>query len=238
MTGFNAEFPKRRKAFTIFELLVTMSIMALVSTIAVFGYQSGVRKQALSIGRSQVHTMLTTTRSQAILNGTDARLIINYDPTDRDRFLRYVGIVIRDKKYANSWIAVHRGSTLPDGVYFVPSDTTIVSFNNWVANGTDRKSEYIDGGGLAVMSLEYPLKLSVTEGEGVAANWVCYQFDASGKLESLSGVGFPHHTNELVFSLANYDAAGNLVFENSANVRGIKFRSVLHSYAVDDPDKL
>src|SRR5690606_38032246 len=112
----------------------------------------GSELRALDNGIGLIRDMARVARAQAILNGQPARLIINYDETDSERFLRYVGIVARvaveqvvddegNVTSVGTWQAVDRGAYLPQGVYVVPQTTTkTVDFAaNWP---TERASRY------------------------------------------------------------------------------------------------
>ncbi len=231
-----------RKGFTLFELLVTMAVIAIVGGISIIGLKGG-ESRALNASRSQVHAMLRATRGEAALNGVDARLIINFDATDPERFLRYFGIVVRENLGSTNWVAVHRGMYLPEGIYFVPQSK--VTFSNWAPGlvDSDRKSEYFITGeaNQGIANLKYPSTVAEVENGTGAVPWIAYAYLPSGKMAEVRDaamVGTNASGLHIALAAGKWDGAGGLVFENSERVTGIGLRKNGNTFAVDDPNAL
>ncbi|MCH6255286.1 prepilin-type N-terminal cleavage/methylation domain-containing protein [Puniceicoccaceae bacterium K14] len=229
--------------FTLFEMLVSISVIAIVSTVTVFSFNVGVEKQALASASSQLNAMLRAARGQAILNGTDARLIINFDNSDQDKFLRFVGIVIQDKDDSTMWEAVSKGAFLPQGIYFVPQGNKVGFDSSWSSiSPGDQLSEYRSTNGSttsdAVMKLPYPEIGALKADQAGDPEWICYQFAPNGELDYAvingSGGGIPPFSNHIVIAAGKKDNAGKIVFSDNFSVKGIKFKRNGHTYAVDE----
>ena len=74
----------------------------------------------MNAARNELHGLLRFAREQAIVRGSNAMLIINYDKSDSSKFLRYAGVIVEEEYQSGGWLAAHQGIYLPEGVYFVP----------------------------------------------------------------------------------------------------------------------
>lgn len=235
-----------RWGFTLFELLVVIAMIAVISAVSIVGFDRG-KPKALASAQSQVHAMLRATRGHAALNGVDARLLINFDTTDEERFLRYFGIVVRDKGDATKWIAVHRGMTLPEGIFFVPLDTATFVAGQWATTAnSDRKSQYKrknSAGDLALMNLIYPDADPQSADASADPVWIAYEFGPDGKLDDVDKAvsyrgGFAPVDSHIVLANGSRSPGGGIAFSESQKVKGIRIRNNGYSFAVNDPDGL
>ena len=113
--------PRRSQSgFTLLELVVVLSIMLILSTMGFVAYQASTPPGAVSAARNELHGLLRFARNQAIMRGSNSMLIINYDSSDEEKFLRYVGVIVEEEYNSTIWKAAHSGVYLPKGVYFVP----------------------------------------------------------------------------------------------------------------------
>ena len=236
-------------AFTLFELLVAMSVIAIIAAITFAKVDLRIFRDSPSAGIRTLSDLMRVARTQAILNAAPARLIINYDETDIDRFLRYAGVVVADTDengfLTGDWRAVDRGVYLPTGVYVVPNDgyaigLSGVSFSTtWAsADGGRRESRYdinnIDSDA-AVFRYEYPANDPVPEGSG--PRWIALQFGPDGRLQAATedGSGNPPVANYLVVGLARYQADG-LTFADGETVKGIGVKRSGALFSIEDVD--
>jgi prepilin-type N-terminal cleavage/methylation domain-containing protein len=244
-----------QSGFTLLEMVVVLSIMVILSTMAFVTYQASAPPGAVNAARNELHGLLRFARNQAIMSGSNSMLIINYDSSDPDKFLRYAGVIVEEEYNSTIWKAAHSGVYLPKGVYFVPQAVAALtdgfSFDaEWPLAGGDGdvRSQYkcskAGSSFDAIGGVEYPVLDTIelddeTEGE---RDWVGYQFGPDG---SVKGVGFDacladdgSKSNHIVVGMARYQAGGGLLFENSEQARGFIIRLNGVSYAVDDPDAL
>ena len=111
--------------FTLIELLVVISIILIASSI-IFIAGSGGDGPKLSSATRIVSGVAQGARGQAILKNADTLLLIHNDPTDPDKFRRFIGIVYEQSDDASTtvneagWVAATQGTYLPEGIYFDP----------------------------------------------------------------------------------------------------------------------
>lgn len=204
-----------RAAFTLLELVVTLSVIAILATLTMVSLSRSGEIRAVDSGIGMIRDMARAARAQAILAGQPARLLINYDEADPDRFLRYLGIVVRDKEDATKWQAVDRGAYLPQGVYFVPESSPQVD----VAADWPSKSRYNATNGQGIVHLRYPI--AEAEGEIASApKWIVYGYAPNGSLDDVFGaaplivVGRAETTSGRV-SFSDPNALGAVLFKRS-----------------------
>ncbi len=114
----------KRSGFTLIELLTVIAIIALV--LGGFGlalFRGGDRGVALQAGQSTLSSLLTGTRGQAILNQTNAMLVVDRDPAS-EGFLRSFRIAVETPQGSNRWRFVGVPATLPNEIFLVPRDTS------------------------------------------------------------------------------------------------------------------
>ncbi len=189
-------------------------------------------------------------------------LIVNYDETDPDKFLRYVGVIVEEEIGSGDWLAAHSGIYLPRGVYFVPRNTgspptSAFTFDSaWPAEMTDddededmpdMRSEYvctINSSVNAIGPVEYPVKGTVRldASTGNVQDWIGFQFgpDGNSKKAAFSACSGPGGIvwNQIVLGLASIQPDGILLFEGSDKTVGIALRANGISFAVDDSNAL
>jgi len=234
---------RRGIGFTLFELLIVMGVIAFLAAVGVSSFAAIGKGRALQSAQSELHAFLRVARGQAILEGTEARLLVNYDASDPERFLRFYGVAVRSRENPDQWRAAGCGAHLPDGVYVVPQDHDAVTFVNWPAQGgADVKSDYRASNGDAadsgVMKLEFPANGWRPQGEEGAPEWIAIAFEPSGELgvvDPAASGALPIQSLHLVLSPARWDGSGKLVYEDSARAIGVRLRPTGRSFAVSDP---
>lgn len=240
------------RGFTLFELVVVLSIITVLATLSMVGYQASTPPGAVSAARNELHGLLRFARQQAIMRGSNAMLIINYDSSDREKFLRYAGVIVEEEYDSTIWKAAHSGVYLPEGVYFVPQTEVDVAtdgfgFDAQWPGGVTLKSVYgctNAGSSLAIGAIEYPIlnTIALDAATGEEQDWIGYQFGPDGRVDktdfsACSGVS-GNQDKHLVLGLGNYGGGDSLLFEDSDKAVGIVVRVNGISYAVDDPSAL
>jgi len=226
-----------KAGFTLLEMIVTLSLIAILSSIVYVSSNHGFEDRALARASSDVGLMVKAARAEAIMAGRDARLIVNLDDADADRFLRYVGVVTRDADESTKWVASHPGIALPEGIYVVPESSAGVIFGNWDESISTRKSRYncSNGGVAAVVDLEYPVLQAVSEGGGV--NWMVYQFSPDGRLDTVDGCAgsLPSQNNQIVLAPAELNGSSKLEFNDSSDIGGLVIRQNGTAIGIENP---
>lgn len=156
---------KSKRAFTLVELLVVISIILLASSVIFLGSGGGDGAK-LSSSQRIVSGIAQGARGQAILKNADTRLIIYADTNtsgDPDKLLRFFGIVYEgvDANGGAGWIAATQGTYLPEGIYFNPD---LSSTNGW----SQQK-----------MQLDYP---RVSASTGGSETFYYYEFTSNGNM--------------------------------------------------------
>jgi type II secretory pathway pseudopilin PulG len=123
------------KAFTLLELLVVIGLVAGMTFFLFGGLTGGGRTMALQSAQATVANLFTAARTKAPATNRKTRLLINVDPAQPERYLRY--LVLQVARQAGSsptdWDTVQT-AVLPPDTYVVPS-----SLNGLVANAADWK---------------------------------------------------------------------------------------------------
>ncbi|MDQ8204568.1 type II secretion system protein [Pelagicoccus sp. SDUM812003] len=215
-----------KTGFTLFEVLVALGIIAIISGAGLYSLGRGEDRRALNKAARSMHAMIRVARTQAITNGVHSRLIINYDPSDRQSCLRQIGVVVEDPNAGKDrWRAVERGTMLPQGVFVVPWSGDAVSFSeDWTSQ--ERRSWYrIDQNeaeNSAVFKYDYPLKAAVPEGQG--QDWIVYQFAPNGRVSPAQWGGGDHQpANRIVLANAGWDA-DKIAFRTPERLIAISFK--------------
>lgn len=159
------------------------------------------------------------------------RVLIHNDPSDPDRYLRFFGTVIggidpNDNQL--KWAAVTQGTTLPNGLYFVPPVGGAVAEE---ADSMPARSE--SGLSSSSMLLEFPRIGLQTEGSGTT--WLVYEFDSSGRAVSDGGL------NRVVISTGFYresGSSGTVYFTNQYAVTGFAILPSGTLALYQDPDDI
>lgn len=240
---------RSQSGFTLLELVVVLSIMVILSTMGFVAYEATAPPGAVNAGRNTLHGLMRFAREQAIMRGSNAMLIINYDSSDADKFLRYAGVIVEEEYNLEDWKAAHSGVYLPKGVFFVPqSGEGADGFEfdaQWLL--ADVRSQYHCSNGdstKAIGGVEYPIlnTIYLDASTGEEQDWIGYQFGPDGRVK---GVDFAacladggSQSNHIVVGTARYQSEGGLLFQDSEQARGFIIRLNGVSYAVDDPDAL
>ena len=159
----------RKNAYTLVELLVVISILLFGFSIIVINTNSGDGAR-LSAAQRILSGSVKAARGQAILKSANTRLIIHNDPTDVDKYRRFIGIIYDEDNDAatESWVAANQGTYLPKGIYF---DSTVSQSEStgigasWNAAGN-------------AMQIDYPRLSGQTGNSGT--DYLYYEFNDTG----------------------------------------------------------
>ncbi len=173
---------KRASAFTLFEILVVIGLMALLGGALGLALWPGENGQVLQLQTSQrtAASLFSSARLQAIIKNTEARLIIHNDDSDPEKNLRYLGFIYKDPQNpdGDEWMALLDGVFLPSGVYFLETLSSPLN----------------------TMRIAFP---KTRASAGVGEQWYYYQIDSNGTAATNTA------GSRIVFSTLRVDEESN-----------------------------
>ena len=113
-----------KRAFTLIELLVVIAVMGLMMGFIGLTLLGGGGEE-LGSAQREVLGLVQQARPRAALSGAETRLIVNAMEEDLEKYHRYVELVVKDTCATTNeanWLVMGEGTTLPDGVFFVPEN--------------------------------------------------------------------------------------------------------------------
>lgn len=142
-------FHRVSKGFTLVELLVVMTIIGVMMTLATTVLRDPGAGRALDSGAELISNLIAEARATAQGNDTYTRLVIANDPSDtgrNSRHLRFLVVQLFKKTGTNNqdgtsmklqgeWVSTSAGVMLPSGVYFSPTYSHALS---WADGSGDR----------------------------------------------------------------------------------------------------
>ncbi|BDS06209.1 hypothetical protein NT6N_12490 [Oceaniferula spumae] len=105
-----------RPAFTLVEMLIVITIITILLTIGALGLRNLSKGSGVSAGVPLAEAAFAEARGLSMGSGGTTRILINADPDNADRYLRYMLVVYLSED--NKWVAASRGSYLPKAVFF------------------------------------------------------------------------------------------------------------------------
>jgi prepilin-type N-terminal cleavage/methylation domain-containing protein len=208
------------QAFTLIELLVVISIIAVLAAGVGVALRGNNPEAALRSAQSLTVGALASTRGQAALTQSNARILVQAKEDD-DNFLRSIRIVVPDPANVGKWKQVGSEILLPEGVYIMPpvksfSGVTFVDTdNNW--NG-GRFSNFLK------------LTTSTIDLDGLSNASRCL---VSKDITSLGSViGGP---GRIVVTTGRRTGPSTIVLDNSNAVRGLSISNYGVASFVNEP---
>lgn len=126
--------PARSRAFSLTELLVTISILAMLLTLGGSAFEQLAQGSGVNKATSLTAGLVEQARSSAVLHGAGSRIVIDADPTS-EGYLRRAGVLLAEKQEDGSvdWRFSSRPLLLPKGAYLYedysnPTGTMNVDF--------------------------------------------------------------------------------------------------------------
>jgi prepilin-type N-terminal cleavage/methylation domain-containing protein len=126
-TGCVSQSQSGKRAFTLIELLVVLAVMGLMMGFIGLTLLGGGGEE-LGSAQRDVLGLVQQARTRAALSGAETRLIVHSTEGDQEKYHRYVELVVKDTcatTNQSTWLVMGEGTTLPDGVFFVPEDDSI-----------------------------------------------------------------------------------------------------------------
>ena len=221
----------RVRGFTIIELLVVIGIILLVASFIVVTDGGGNDGAALGSSQRIVAGVVQGARGQAVLKRGTARLIINNNPEDNEKYRRFFGVVYEQEGDPNDptvlpgWVAATQGTFLPEGIYFNAELSDLNSGANWDLAESDR--------------IEYPR--SVPQQWGAGDEYFYYEFNPNGTVTDNQNSWIVLKADTLVPSGSGgtYEFQSESDPEHKEFVRGaLIIRRSGSVTLVDDPDDI
>lgn len=233
----------RKSGFTLFELLITMSVISIVAGAGFYTIARSTNDRALEKAANSLHSMVRIARTQAITSGVHSRLIINADSSDPESYLRRIGVVLEgsesisvDDEDLDSVLAVERGVLLPEGVYVVPQSGNVV-LPDGLPRSIYKKKNTDPANDTAVYRFDYPLAEPVPVVASGEPEWICIQFSPNGRLSSCEhgGGGLVPRSNQLILSKGQL-VGDDVVFGAEDEFVGIAFKLSGSSFSSSEID--
>ena len=173
-------FPRHRRGFTLFELLVVIGLIAALSLVLLGGLGGGGKSAALQSAQAVLANLVSAARTKAQADGGGTRLLINIDPAntaDPSRFLRYIAI---QTQVAGVWqSATVVDIYLPEGVYVVPGNFASIPAGLF-STGTAAPWTKSDSAPLRSTALRANQIISATINSPATEQWVSVGFAPAG----------------------------------------------------------
>lgn len=219
----------RQRAFTLLELLVVVGLIAATSFLLLGGLGGSDDSTALQSSQAVVANLITAARTKAAITGRKVRLLVNADPAQPDRYLRFVLLQLARQPGSTSadWDTI-QSVLLPEGIYVAPGALAGLVAEPAAWKRTSDASAELASDLFANQGFLYAF-----DGDGAAQFWLGVAFTANGTLAAVAGGPPPKGAWILAVGqtrpLGSYSAGQPPVqFSEPARVRGV----MLSAYGV------
>lgn len=204
------------------ELLVVVGLIAATAFFLFRGLAGAGKSAALQSSQAMLSNLVTSARTKAAATGRKTRLLVNNDPGEPERYLRFVVLQVGRQAGASpaEWETV-QAVFLPPGVYVVPGSLAGLVADALQWKRTSDAADDLDSDLFANQSLAY-----VFEGDANAQIWTGIAFTPNGTLASLGGG--PPPKGSLVLAFGQLRAPGtyapgqpSVLLSDPAGVRGL-----------------
>ncbi len=164
--------PSRERGFTLLELIVVAGLIAALSFFLVSGLGGGGQSAALQSAQAAMANMVIAARTKALASGKSSRVLIQVDAASTGQPLRYLRYVAIQTQTASGW-QTFTDVFLPDGVYVVPGNFTVVPAGLFAAS-TSVPWTKADGSALRSTALRSSQITTETINSAGAEQWVSF----------------------------------------------------------------
>ena len=117
---------RRVRAFTLFELLVVIGLIAVLSFILSPKFGAGRQSAALQTAQAMLFNLISAARTKAQATGQSSRMLIQVDPVSYGQPLRYLRYLAVQTQNPSGW-TIFAEAFLPEGIYIVPGNFNALS---------------------------------------------------------------------------------------------------------------
>ena len=160
----------RAPAFTLVEMIVVMTIITILLTVGALGLKNLTKASGVSAGVPVAEATFAEARAIAIGKGTRARVMIDADQTDDERYLRYLVIAYFDED-TSRWVTESQGSFLPKSVYYSQTYSKVSHSSGGLA----------DFSNLATLDI-YASTTQLNRNEKLSGPYFYYEFNSEGNV--------------------------------------------------------
>ncbi|MGJ8676666.1 MAG: pilus assembly FimT family protein [Akkermansiaceae bacterium] len=157
-------------AFTLVEMLIVVTIVTIMLSVGAVGLKNLSKGGGVSAAVPLAESIFAQARDLGVSKGASARVLINADQNDHEKYLRYMIVAYEyaeDDDSSTRWVAESRGVYLPKGVYFSQQYSS---------------SEHSEGGG-SVEEDNVDLYGGIDDSSAntnLSGNYFVYEFNAEG----------------------------------------------------------
>lgn len=173
---------RRRRAFTLVEMLVVITIISILLAGGAAVMRSGTEASSVRVAADTLQSLTELARGAAIGHGTEARLLIaNNSSSDDDRYLRMALVVAADATDDGSgniswtWKPVGEPRELPGGVYFGKGEGDTIDSDGNLGSWSSIQDPSIP------TNIQFGRALE-DAGYDSASAWIAIAFDGNGRV--------------------------------------------------------